>query len=139
MPESCRLFNCQRCHKQVIICTHCDRGNRYCPDGCAEKARAESLKRAAKKYQQSRPGKRNNALRQQRYRQSLREKVTHQGSTPIRHCAVVLAAPVVPQIRQRKAAEADVLYCDYCGCACQPYLRSHFLVTGRFHRSRNAH
>ena len=139
MPESSRLFNCQRCHKQVIICTQCDRGNRYCPDGCAEKARADSLKRAAIKYQQSRQGKHNNALSQKRHRARQKEKVTHQGSAPIRRYVVLRTEPVSPSIGQNKVPSTAKLHCHFCGCACQPYLRAHFLITGRFHRSRSRH
>ena len=117
MPDSCRLFQCLRCHKQVIICTQCDRGNRYCPDGCAEKSRADSLKRAAKKYQKSRPGKLNNALRQQRFRARQQKKVTHQGSIKIPRCAVLHTESIVLETHQHRVTSADVLYCHCCGCA----------------------
>ena len=33
--ESYRLYNCACCGRQVRICRHCDRGNRYCAWGCA--------------------------------------------------------------------------------------------------------
>jgi len=33
MSLSARLYHCQRCHTQVIICSRCDRGQRYCPGG----------------------------------------------------------------------------------------------------------
>jgi len=29
MQSSARLFNCARCRRQVVICSHCDRGNIY--------------------------------------------------------------------------------------------------------------
>jgi hypothetical protein len=30
METDARLFNCARCHRQVVICSRCDRGNLYC-------------------------------------------------------------------------------------------------------------
>ena len=36
MQSSARLFNCARCRRQVVICSHCDRGNRYCGKRCAQ-------------------------------------------------------------------------------------------------------
>ena len=34
-----RLFLCQGCRVQVLICSHCDRGHIYCAEGCAGEAR----------------------------------------------------------------------------------------------------
>jgi hypothetical protein len=34
-----RLFLCQSCRVQVLICSHCDRGHIYCAEACARKAR----------------------------------------------------------------------------------------------------
>jgi len=47
MNPSARMFQCARCHCQVIVCRHCDRGNVYCANGCADLARSASLRRAA--------------------------------------------------------------------------------------------
>ena len=80
MCHSARLYLCVRCRQQVIICSHCDRGNIYCPDGCSEQSRSEKQKEAAQRYQSTPNGRRLHAKRQQQYRQRQREKVTHQGS-----------------------------------------------------------
>ncbi len=85
MPASSRLYFCSRCHTQVIICSRCDRGQRYCPGECRHEARSESGKRATKKYQSTRTGRFNNAARQQRFRERHSQKVTHQGSTSNYH------------------------------------------------------
>ena len=80
MSLSARLYHCQRCHTPVIICSHCDRGQRYCPGDCGQIARTASRRRAAKKYQSTRAGRFNNAQRQQRFRAKNQQKVTHHGS-----------------------------------------------------------
>ena len=53
MTDTARLFNCARCGRQVAICRHCDRGNRYCDEGCAPTARQTSRRAAAARYQRS--------------------------------------------------------------------------------------
>lgn len=77
-----RLYHCARCHKQVILCTHCDRGNIYCAKACARIARKRSRCAAALRYQATRLGKFKHALSQKRYRVKLRlqKKVIDQGS-----------------------------------------------------------
>ena len=79
MEPSVRLYNCARCHHQVIICSPCDRGNIYCAGPCAQAARKASLKAAGKRYQRSCRGRLKHAERQRRYR-ARRKKVTHQDS-----------------------------------------------------------
>lgn len=80
MEASARLYNCARCRRQVVICSYCDRGQRYCAEGCAQAGRAESVREAGRRYQNTRRGRHRHAARQRRYRQRQDEKVTHQGS-----------------------------------------------------------
>ncbi len=82
MEKSARLFNCARCHRQVVICSDCDRGNMYCGSGCAQLTRSESVRSAGRRYQNSSRGRFSHAARQRRYRQRQKQKVTHQGSPP---------------------------------------------------------
>ena len=79
MVRSHRLFNCSRCHRQVRICTRCDRGNVYCSKTCSNVIRLQNLREASARYQKSFIGRRNHAARQRRYRYRLLKKVTHQG------------------------------------------------------------
>lgn len=72
-----RHYKCARCGKAVLICTCCDRGNRYCSDGCQECARAESQRKSAKLYWRSKKGKANASARQVRFRMRRQEKVIH--------------------------------------------------------------
>ena len=82
MQSSARLFNCARCRRQVVICSHCDRGNIYCGKRCSETARRQSQREAGRHYQKTRRGRFAHAERQRRYRQRRRQNATHQGSPP---------------------------------------------------------
>ncbi len=83
MEAHARLFNCLRCHAQVVICRACDRGNIYCQPICARSARTESLRASNKRYQKTPRGRLLHAKRQQRYKQRIKAKVTYQGSHPL--------------------------------------------------------
>lgn len=132
MYRSARLYQCCRCHAQVIICSACDRGHRYCTGDCAAAARSDHLKRAGKKYQSTRAGRVNNAARQQRYRARQRQKVTHQGSLPTRACDVLKNQATGPeQVKKQRPMGADVI-CHHCGAVCEPFLRPYFLQQRRF-------
>jgi hypothetical protein len=43
--------------------------------------------------------------------------------------------PERAQIVQKPVSIDDTLFCDYCGSACQPFLRENFLQS---HRSRHS-
>ncbi len=94
-----RLFLCARCRVQVVLCSHCDRGNRYCGRQCRRLARDAARRESARRYQQSRRGRLAHARRSQRWRQrcrargdgdgggdgrgeDLQQNVTHQGCLP---------------------------------------------------------
>lgn len=79
---SFRLAICERasCRKQFTLCSHCDRGNRYCGDECRKQARRQTLKLAGDRHQRSPEGARDHADRQARFRER-QKKVTHQGSS----------------------------------------------------------
>jgi hypothetical protein len=87
-----RLFVCARCRAQVLLCSHCDRGQRYCGRACSRTARQGSQREAARRYQRSRGGRMAHAARSRRWRMRQRSReqpapstldtnnVTHQGS-----------------------------------------------------------
>ena len=90
MARSARLFLCARCRDQVLLCSHCDRGQLYCSRACSLASRRERRQEAARRYQRSRGGRLKHAARTacwRNRRRSLREagaagdidKVTHQG------------------------------------------------------------
>ncbi len=132
---SSRLYHCCRCHTQIIICTRCDRGQRYCKGGCAGIARVESLKRACQKYQSSRAGRFNNAARQQRYRQQERQKVTHQGSTPKRLHDLLKTQLTRLKETPKPLLPSTTIHCHFCGEVVEPFLRHDFVHRHRVKRS----
>lgn len=139
MELSGRLYHCARCHKQNIICQKCDRGQRYCPVDCRAQARAESIKRAKIKHQQTHHGRLNNAQRQARFRARLRKKVTDHSSTPSTTHAVLrhdehskVHAAHLKKSTVIKALNATKLCCHFCGLPCGQFLRNDFLGQSRF-------
>jgi len=135
MQTSSRLYQCARCHVQVIICSRCDRGQRYCPGDCARAARTESLKRASRKYQSSRAGRFNNAARQQRFRAQQKQKVTQQGSAPKRLHDLLKIQLTRPKETRKPWLFSTTVHCHVCGEQCAPFLRHDFLQGHRLTRS----
>ncbi|HMO49303.1 MAG TPA: hypothetical protein PKB14_25175 [Rubrivivax sp.] len=102
MDQPARLYLCARCRVQVILCSRCDRGNRYCGMQCRHQARAKARRETAQRYQRSWHGRIAHAQRSRRWRQrrAARDaacaagvgahKVTHQGSR-----SGVASAPLV--------------------------------------------
>lgn len=130
MLANARLFNCARCHCQVVICRACDCGQRYCAQGCAALARRDSQQRAQRKYRRNYPGRCCNVLRQARYRVRQREKVTHPGSVGVLATAVLRHEAVrsaVVAIEPRHNDADDLPVCHFCHCGCDRFLRYHFV------------
>ncbi|MCU0965463.1 MAG: hypothetical protein MUF08_10520 [Burkholderiaceae bacterium] len=94
MDQPARLYLCARCRVQVILCSRCDRGNRYCGRQCGHQARVEARRQTAQRYQRSRQGRIAHAQRSRRWRVRRAARhaihgtgvdahnVTHQGSQP---------------------------------------------------------
>jgi len=139
MQTSSRLYHCCRCHAQVIVCSRCDHGQRYCPDQCRHEARSDSLKRAARKYQSSRAGRFNNAARQQRFRQRQKQKVTHHGSPENGFNDLLKADLAQPEKAKKPWLTRSTLYCHHCGAVCEPFLRHDFLHSTQFKRTFRRH
>jgi hypothetical protein len=134
--DSFRFFLCARCKKQVVVCSHCDRGQIYCSTECSRIRRRETIRRAAKKYQEGGLGARNHARRQNRYRERLK-KVTHQGSAGAIPSHILLAATVVAWLtRPRRGVDCqldppralpETRYCHFCGCQATGFVRFSYL------------
>ena len=129
MQRSARIYNCARCHCQVIICSHCDRGNRYCASHCAVQSRQEKQRDARVRYQSRLKGRHSHAKRQQRYRQRQKEKVTHQCSPELPPYDLLLVEPktVTTRIKKRPLAKIARFYCHFCGCRCSEQIRWEFI------------
>ena len=151
MDGSARLFLCARCFVQVRLCSHCDRGQRYCTASCSSLARDAAQREAASRYQCSRGGRMAHAARSRRWRirhhrvdplatphvQADANIVTHQGSPDSPADAPLLAwtsdraevsitgdpdqSAVV--LVERRAAPT----CRRCGAALAPWVRQGFL------------
>lgn len=132
MKPTARLFHCVGCHKQTLICSHCDRGQLYCSQSCASRARRQSCRLAEKRYQQTHRGKVKHALRQRRYRARLTKKVTDQGS------------PALPQnvlLNSVKNQAITMQYCEHAQCCfCRrpvsSWVRQGFLRHGITNKAR---
>jgi hypothetical protein len=129
MQSSARLFNCARCRCQVVICSHCDRGNIYCGKRCAQGARRRSRREAGRRYQKTRRGRFAHAERQRRYRRRRRAKVTHQGSPP------PLPDETLPAESRTSVWQGDFpvadpgdgIRCHLCGRVCSEFVRHSLL------------
>ena len=141
-----RFFLCVRCRAQVLVCSHCDRGQIYCAQGCAQTARRDAQRAASRRYQKSRRGRVNHAARAGRYR-ARQKNVTHQGSPPHRADDLVMASAVVTTAKPPSASPGEGARsspphrsgswsCHWCGCRCSPFVRREFLRrrTGSVHR-----
>lgn len=120
METTARLYHCARCHCQVIICSHCDRGNIYCGKSCAEQARLESQRAAGERYQRTRRGRFKHADRQRRYRARC-QKVTHQGSPETPSNDPLTTRSEAPE--SVVGVEDGTIHCHFCGRLCSPFLR----------------
>jgi hypothetical protein len=134
MKQSPRLFNCQKCHAQVVICSHCDRGHIYCGKECASLARIESCRAAEKRYQLSFQGRIKHALRQKRYRMRLKEKVTDHASTvPTQN--VLLHSVKNKAMKVAMSGNFGEMRCDFCASSVSSLLRNGFLRTSTIRAS----
>lgn len=123
MDDDARLFNCARCQQQVLICSNCDHGNIYCGPACSKAARAQSLKEARQRYQQSRKGKFRHADQQRRYRkrQKIKIKIVMDHASPLPHVHDVLLRS------DEIAAPVLIGACHFCGRLCSSLWRIGFL------------
>jgi len=136
-----RFFLCGRCRAQVLICSHCDRGQIYCAAECSQAARRESQRHAGRRYQQGRRGRFAHAERARRYRQRRRQKnnVTHQGSLPPLPDGLLMVgstgeAPRLKRLEVTREPQTSARpstftagRCHFCGRGCAEFVRSGFL------------
>ena len=139
-----RQYFCRRCRSRVLICSHCDRGHRYCTRDCATLSRRDAQQRAGQRYQDSRRGRLAHADRQRRYR-ARTKKVTHTGSPPSPTDGLLLADPMVAENRSLTSGVRRPVQCHWCERQCSERVRLDFLrrrgVQRHIHggESRNDH
>ena len=152
MARSARLFLCARCRDQVLLCSYCDRGQRYCSRACSVACRRERRRQTAQRYQDSRGGRLKHAARAacwRNRRRSLRrasaagdiDKVTHQGCPHTLADASLLACDTPsacePTALTESAADAQpaaaaavpfvALACRRCAQSLLPHVRLNWL------------
>jgi hypothetical protein len=137
----------------VLLCSRCDRGQRYCGRACSRAARLASRREAAKRYQRSRAGRMAHAARSRRWRQRRRERdqarssaaldtgtvnfVTHQGSPmPVLDAplAALEQADACTSVVSDASATPIVVRCRRCAAVLSPWVRQGFLRHGRASR-----
>jgi len=108
------------------ICTHCDRGQRYCSPACRSEARRRQHRAANRRYQQSPEGRLDHRDRQQHYRERrCRPRVTDQSSlsaiSPAPFgCGEKIPTPVAVALRAWAPGQLETrteprLRCSLCG------------------------
>ena len=116
-----RRYLCAACRAAVLICSHCDRGQRYCSGACAQEARQCAVRAAGQRYQRTRRGAHAHAERQRRYRER-QQKVTHQGSPTPGPPVLLLSHPIPHQSPPNGAWQ-----CHFCGRELSLFVRHGFL------------
>ena len=93
----------RECRAIFFLCSHCDRGQRYCSLNCRREARRRQRRCANRRHQQSPEGRLDHQDRQRQYRQrqaerARRARVTDQGSLSIT-CPALSRSGAVEAIR----------------------------------------
>src|SRR5262245_50761066 len=121
--RSCKADNCGRL---FFICSHCDRGQRYCSEPCRLKSRAEQLRTAQRRYLQSPEGREDQSDRQRAYRLrkaalsrlSASESVIDHAPQPHPTPSMITPRPVLASIktpRQISHPNYGRVICQFCG------------------------
>ena len=145
-----RMFLCACCRTQVVVCSHCDRGQHYCADGCSGLSRKRLQREAGKRYQGSLRGRHQHAQRMRRWRERRRaqaNKVTHQGSLDTEANDVLAASLTTEPLCLSLPLSLPALLpmpmpmhaittlapcpCRFCGTQLLPFVRPGYLRRGR--------
>ena len=126
MELPARRYLCACCRTPVLICSYCDRGQRYCALGCAAQVRKHCMQAAGKRFQASRPGRHAHAERQRRYR-ARQTKVTHQGSPPAAPAALLAPVTTARVINTSSQPLQPCGQCHFCLRNCGVFVRIGFL------------
>ncbi len=71
MQRTCPRVDCLA---TFFLCTHCDRGHRYCSPACSARARREQRRRANQRHQRSPEGRLDHRDRQRDYRRRCQDR-----------------------------------------------------------------
>lgn len=125
MESTGRFFLCVCCRSQVVICSHCDRGQIYCAADCAQAARCHAVREAGRRYQTSRRGRFAHAERSRRYR-TRQKNVTHQASPALAPDDLLAASSTLMVEASSKAIPTalSTRVCHFCGRPCAQFVRT---------------
>jgi hypothetical protein len=132
MQPTGRLFLCGRCRVQVLVCSHCDRGQIYCSQSCSLISRRSCVREAGQRYQASRRGRFSHAARSRRYR-ARQKNVTHQGSPLPGPNALLPADSTLSVIQAHQPDTPGLWQCHFCRSRCSEFVRAGFLRGRRVH------
>jgi hypothetical protein len=132
----------------VLLCSRCDRGQRYCGRACSRAARQDSRRESARRYQRSRAGRLAHAARSRRWRHRQSAQAGRDGAAStnfVTHQGSLLAATDAPLPPCEQAAEpkpVDTIVnvanvapiCRRCAAALSPWARQGFLRHARASR-----
>ena len=125
-PRAHRLFTCGHCGETVLICSCCDRGQRYCGPACRKQARVEQVRMAGRHYQRTEGGRLQHAARQRAYckrqgRAAQRpQQAPNAAATDLQVRRPVGAQPIQGERRCNpvRPGQPHRLRCVLCGCPC---------------------
>jgi hypothetical protein len=128
-PFRQRFCQSSNCRSLFLICSHCDRGQRYCSLDCRLQSRGEQLRAARRRHQQSPEGRLDHRDRQRAYRRRKATSsdltsaisVTDHASKASLDSATIasppdseLAEPISRRVRQ-VLTKFGWLICHFCG------------------------
>lgn len=90
-----RLWVClgSECCAVFFLCSHCDRGQRYCSLACRQQARLRQRRCANRRHQQSPEGRLDHRDRQRKYRQRRSQQASHGRVTD--HSSLSITCPAL--------------------------------------------
>jgi hypothetical protein len=120
----CRLFRCGLCRRQAIVCPPCDRGQHYCSETCAQKARRDRQREARRRHQATPRGRAMHAVRNRRYR-ARKRCVTDQGpGNECKNTSLPKLRAINNPSRPLYSREfVELRFCHHCGRAASKFLR----------------
>ena len=96
------------CRAVFFLCSHCDRGQRYCSLACRNQARLDQRRRANRRHQNSPEGRGDHCDRQREYRQRRAQaRVTDQSSLSISFRASSECGRVEATVRDAPPRSSD--------------------------------
>ena len=121
---SCRIFLCAGCHRQVLVCRRCDRGQSYCMGTCAQQGRRDRQREARRRYQTTPRGRAMHAERNRRYR-ARTGRVTDHGPVMEHEAGLLRRLEASKALREPSSERAPPRHghCHHCGRSASLFLR----------------